>query len=107
MEAAARARARSNIDGGLIILQGEYDKEGSVIFNQKTPYSALFNVGYTQYHSPIAIINIFLKLNWSDSLIAISFVPFALYVHDNDLTDFEIFDADSKITTSFEADSKI
>lgn len=88
---AASLKAPSNINCGLIILQGEFDKEGSVIFNQKTPYSALFNVGYTQYHSPIAIINIFLKLNWSNNLFAIRFVPFALYIHDQDLLNFEIF----------------
>jgi hypothetical protein len=86
---ASSFKAPSN--QGLVIFQGEHDEKGSVIFDQKTPYSALFNVGYTRYHSPIALVNIFLKLNWSNNLLVICFVPFALYVHDQDLVDFEIF----------------
>jgi hypothetical protein len=62
-----------------------------VILDQKTPYSALFNVEYNQYHSPIALINFFLKLDWSNNLLAIRFVPFTLYIHDQDLTDFDTF----------------
>jgi len=81
--------------GGLIILHGEYGKDKKVVFNvissDKRGHSALFNAGYIPYHSPLAIVNIFIKLSVSEDVLAIRFVPFAIYVHDEDLNDFEGF----------------
>ncbi|MCK4478183.1 zinc finger-like domain-containing protein [Candidatus Bathyarchaeota archaeon] len=77
----------------LIILHGEYAEGKQVIFDITTPNSALFNVGYLAYHSPIAILNIFMQLSLSGNVLAIRFVPFAVYIHDNDITHFpEIWD---------------
>ena len=77
---------------GLLILSGEYDQEKKTDFDIKSSNSALFNAGYIPYHSPLAIINIFINLkNRENELTATRFIPFAIYVHDNDLIDFEQF----------------
>lgn len=76
---------------GLIVLHGEYAGDKKVTFNITSPHSALFDVGYVPYHSPLAIINIFIQLTLSGDVLAIRFVPFAIYVHDEDFSDFESF----------------
>ena len=76
---------------GLIILHGEYGKDKKVVFNITSSDSALFNVGYIPYHSPLAIVNIFIQLSFEGDVLAIRFVPFAIYVHDKDFIDFEDF----------------
>jgi hypothetical protein len=89
--AAASFKAPDKLEGKLIILVGEYGKDKQVIFNVVSPNSALFNVGYTVYHSPLAIFNIFIQLSFEGILWAVRFVPFALYVHEKDLVNFEAF----------------
>ncbi len=89
MPNAASFRAPDKLDGKLLILVGEYGKDKQVIFNIISPNSALFNVGYTIYHSPLAIFNIFIQLSFQNIIWAIRFVPFALYIHEKDLIDFE------------------
>jgi hypothetical protein len=76
---------------GLIILYGEYGESKRVVFNITSSNSALYNVGYIPYHSPLAIVNIFIQLSARGDVLAIRFVPFAIYVHDKDLVDFENF----------------
>jgi hypothetical protein len=76
---------------GMTILLGEYDQNGKVIFDIVSPSSALFNVGYVPYHIPMSLTNIVIQLNPLGSVVAIRFIPFALYVHDKDLADFEGF----------------
>lgn len=76
---------------GLIILHGEYGEGKKVIFNLVSPDSALFNVGYVPYHSPLAIVNIFIQKSQLGDILATRFVPFALYVHDRDLFEFDAF----------------
>lgn len=76
---------------GLIILHGEYGKDKKVVFNINSSDSALFNVGYVSYHSPLAIVNIFIQLSFGGDVLATRFVPFAIYVHDRDFFDFENF----------------
>lgn len=74
---------------GLIILVGEYGEGKSVVINVSYNTDALYNVGYVQYHSPIGIFNIFLNLRQESDVLATKFIPFALYVHDSDSSDFE------------------
>lgn len=76
---------------GLIVISGEYGANKKVVFNVSTDTDALFNAGYVPYHSPIAILNIFLNLIQGDDVLAARFIPFAVYVHDLDLADFEKF----------------
>lgn len=75
----------------IVILIGEYGRDAKVVLNIVSFDSALFNVGYVPYHSPIAIVNIFIQLSPLGEVSAIRFVPFAIYVHDKDLADFEVF----------------
>lgn len=86
---------RAPCSRGLIILHGEYAKDKKVVFNVTSSdargRSALYNVGYIPYHSPLAIVNIFIQLSVSNDILAIRFVPFAIYVHDKDFVDFEDF----------------
>lgn len=88
---AASFRAPDKLNGGLILLVGEYGNGKQVIFNITSLNSALFNVGYTYYHSPLAILNIFIQLIFQGNPLAIRFVPFAVYIHEKDLADFETF----------------
>lgn len=76
---------------GMAVLYGEYDREGKVIFNIKSPSSALFNVGYIPYHIPMSLTNIIIQRSSWEYVEAVRFIPFAVYVHDNDLIDFEDF----------------
>lgn len=84
-------RAPRKPDGGLIIFHGEYGEGKKVVFDIVSGRSALFDVGYVNYHTPIAIINIFIRLISSDEIIAIRFVPFAIFIHMKDLSNFESF----------------
>jgi len=84
-----RAPAKGTI--GMAVIFGEYDKEGKVILNVRSPNSALFNVGYIPYHIPMSLVNILIQLNPLESILATRFVPFAIYVHDKDLANFENF----------------
>jgi hypothetical protein len=74
---------------GLIILEGEYGEGKSVVFDVYP--DAIFNAGYVDYHSPIAIINIFLNLKHENEALATRFIPFAIYINDLDLADFGEF----------------
>jgi hypothetical protein len=76
---------------GIVILEGEYSKEKKVVFNIISSNSALFNVGYVNCHSPLAIVNIFIQQSVDGNVSAIRFVPFAIYIHDDDFVDFENF----------------
>ena len=87
----ARIRAPEKPNGGLIILYGEYGKDKKVVIKIVSNHSALFNVGYVNYHNPLAIINIFIQLIFSDEVLATRFVPFAIFVHANDFSNFESF----------------
>jgi hypothetical protein len=85
------ASFKAPIGQGLIVLHGEYGEGKKVIFNITSANSALFNVGYIPYHSPLGIVNIFIQLSTRGDVLAIRFVPFAIYVHDKDLVNFENF----------------
>lgn len=88
---AACFRAPEKPNGGLIILQGEYDEDKKVVFKIVSDRSALFNVGYVNHHNPLAIINIFIQLISSHEVLSTRFVPFAIFVHANDFSNFESF----------------
>lgn len=88
---AASFRAPDKQSTGLIILQGEYGEGRQVVLNITSSDSALFNVGYIPYHSPLAVVNIFVQLSVSGEVLAIRFIPFAIYAHDSDVIDSEGF----------------
>lgn len=83
------ASLKSPAGQGLIVLVGKYGDGKSVVFNVSG--DALFNAGYVEYHSPIAILNIFLNLKRKNEVLATRFIPFAVYVHDFDIVDFDKF----------------
>jgi hypothetical protein len=87
--ASLRAPKEGSI--GMTVLLGEYDQNGKSILNIVSPSSALFNVGYVPYHIPMSLTNIVIQLNPLGSVVAIRLIPFALYIHDKDLADFEDF----------------
>jgi len=84
-------RAPKKPDGGLVILHGEYGENKKVVFKIRSNRSALFNVGYVNYHNPLAIINIFIQLISLNEVLATRFVPFAIFVHVSDFSNFESF----------------
>jgi hypothetical protein len=74
---------------GLVLMVGEYGSNERVILNIKASSSgtALFNAGYVDYHAPISLVNICLRLNVEEDVLGVCFIPFALYVHDIDFVD--------------------
>jgi len=84
-------KAPDNYQTGLIILHGEYGEKGKVIFNIRSEDSVLFNVGYIKYHSPLALMNMFIQYSKKNIIQSIRFLPFVLYVHEKDYKEFEIF----------------
>jgi len=75
---------------GMIILEGAYGDKKRTIFNliDKTP--AFFNCGYDGYHGPIGLLNIFMQHcpgGAGTGPVAVRYIPFALYVHENDTAD--------------------
>ena len=88
---AACLRAPEKTNGGLVILHGEYGEDKKVVLKIVSERSALFNVGYVNYHNPLAIINIFIQLISSDEVLVTRFVPFAIFAHTNDFSNFESF----------------
>lgn len=91
---AACFKAPDNPGGGLIILVGESGEGKMPILNITSSYSSLFNIGYTNYHVPLAILNNFIQIltpagrNGTSEIPAIRFVPFAIFVHIDDFSDF-------------------
>ena len=91
---AASLKAPDRPGGGLIIFVGEHGEGKTVTININSNNSSIFNIGYTNYHVPIAILNIFIQLltptgrNGSSEIAAIRFVPFAIFVHIDDFSDF-------------------
>lgn len=92
---AACLKAPDRPSGGLIIFEGEHGEGKSVTININSNNSSIFNIGYTNYHVPIAILNIFIQLltptgrNGSSEIAAIRFVPFAIFIHIDDFSDFK------------------
>jgi hypothetical protein len=86
---AASLAARKDTTG-IIILEGTYGDKKRTIFDliDKTP--AFFNCGYDGYHGPIGLLNIFMQHCPSGAgtgPVAVRYIPFALYVHENDTAD--------------------
>ena len=86
---AASLAARKDTTG-IIILEGTYGDKKRTIFDliDKTP--AFFNCGYDGYHGPIGLLNIFMQhcpSGAGTSPVAVRYIPFALYVHENDTAD--------------------
>ena len=85
-------KAREDKGGGLIILVGSYT-DGEYTYLNIKDGAALFNVGNIPYHNPIALQNLFIqlsthnKLRNDDDVIAIRFIPFAIYLHMDDMSD--------------------
>ena len=69
----------------LVSLIGEYGEGKRVVFDIYA--DALVGVG-TLYHSPVSVVNIFFNYKREEDVLATSFIPFALYVHNLDLKDF-------------------
>lgn len=81
-----------NKEGGkLIIMEGELKDAGKSVFEIKSEKAALFDAGYTSYHIPFAIVNLFVRLSSSLEVSSIRFIPMALYVHDKDILDFNSY----------------
>jgi len=74
---------------GLALIIGEYGAKERVILDIKASSTgaALFNAGYVDYHSPISLVNVCLRLNVEEDVLGVCFIPFALYVHDIDFVD--------------------
>lgn len=85
--------AREEKDGGLMILGGSYTDRKFTHLALKFGV-ALFNINYIQYHSPIALQNLFIQLSTDykseekGDISAIRFIPFAIYIHIDDMSDF-------------------
>jgi len=77
---------------GMGVVVGEFEKDGKAIIRIVTQNTALTDAGYIPYHMPMSWTNIMIELKPSESVLAIRFIPFALYIHDRDLAaDFEDF----------------
>ena len=92
---AACLKAPDRPSGGLIIFEGEHGEGKSVTININSNNSSIFNIGYTNYHVPIAILNNFIQLltptgrNGSSEIATIRFVPFAIFINIDDFSDFK------------------
>lgn len=74
--------------GGPRTLSGEYGDKSRVRMNLITEYPAFFDCGFAGYHVPIALFNIFFlysPFGKDENPIMTSFVPFALYIHKDDI----------------------
>ncbi|MCJ7762942.1 hypothetical protein MUP38_05765, partial [Candidatus Bathyarchaeota archaeon] len=74
---------------GMIVLFGEHGANKNVVFSISA--DSMFNAGYVPYHSPIAILNIFINLVGGDDVLATRVIPLAVYVHHSDMVDIESF----------------
>jgi hypothetical protein len=84
----ASLRARSDVDR-LTVIQGTLNAGGRTVIKLTASRPALFNCGYAGYHSPIALFNLFLQhtpFGADAGPFVARFVPFALYVHSEDLS---------------------
>lgn len=89
---AASLPLREERGAGLIVLQGSCKKDGQTILNLVLHNSALFNAGYVRYHAPMALMNLIIQIapaaaGGETIPLATRFVPFALYVHVDDIKD--------------------
>jgi len=94
---AASLQARKERDASLTLLVGDYRDRRSTVLKLCTEHSSLFDAGYGGYHSPTALMNLFVQLAPGASTegseregaatVAMRFLPFALYVHEVDLGD--------------------
>lgn len=84
---AASLRARAAVTG-MIVLQGSYGAGARTVLNLAGSRPALFDCGFAGYHSPLAICNVFLQHSPADAdvgPVSTRFVPFALYLHTDDI----------------------
>jgi hypothetical protein len=85
--------ARTDTD--LILLVGTRKKRSSTVLKVCAKHASLFDAGYGGYHSPTALMNLFVQVapgartegagREGAATVAMRFVPFALYVHEDDL----------------------
>jgi len=93
----ASLQARKERGVGLVLLMGDYRERQSTVLKLCTEDTALFDAGYGGYHGPTALVNLFVQVapgarkeeaeREASVTIAMRFVPFALYVHADDLAD--------------------
>ena len=89
-----------NKNEGLVLMKGEYGDGKRVIFSLKGEWPALFLCGQSSYHGPLAFFDIFVQhtpgtVEGATPVIT-RFVPFALYVHENDVREVDGFWEKSK-----------
>jgi hypothetical protein len=82
------ARARKS---HLVIWQGIGGGPGGLAMALQGPKAAFRNVGYCGYFSPLGLLNMFLQFHPDivQPPSALRFIPFALYIHEQDLDDLE------------------
>jgi hypothetical protein len=77
---------------GFIVMVGEVDGQSRLRVESERP--AFFDCGYAGYHGPRALMNLFMEhsipapnADQAGMTVAARFVPFALYVHEDDTRD--------------------
>jgi hypothetical protein len=76
---------------GLKMLVGEFGKKGGSVMRLASPQSAFFNCGHAGHHGPIGIESLFFEQCTENNGLLVGFVPFALYLHKNDIANSKAF----------------
>jgi len=83
----ASLKARKDVKK-LIALRGTYQEKNRTIFNLVGKSPAFFDCGFAGYHGPTALINILMQHTpdgAGTTPVAVRYIPFALYLHENDV----------------------
>ena len=83
--------AKNQGEVGLIIFQGEYGQDERTILDIHSKNACFFNVGIVEYHAPVALMSVILRLVPDNEVIAARFVPLAIFLNDGDIACLDRF----------------
>jgi hypothetical protein len=76
---------------GLVCMIGPVNQTQGATLRITQANTAFTNIGYVPYHLPYALFNLFFELSPNGVIFAIRFIPFAIYVNDEDIKRFTQF----------------